>query len=221
MALIVIAVARPQTGQAREIIKGEGVDIALALDISGSMASLDFEPQNRLEAAKACHRRLCAGTSLRPDRPGGLCQQRLQPEPADDRPQRVAAPVGPHQAGHRPGHRRWHSHRHGAGQRRQHAQGLGCQEQGRHPADRWRQQRRRDRSPDGGRKRPRRWGSRSIPSAWDGLDRYRSPWSTPLAGSRSSIRKAQLDEATLQEIADVTGGRYFRAEDTAGLKADL
>jgi Ca-activated chloride channel family protein len=28
------------------------VDIALALDISGSMASLDFEPQNRLEAAK-------------------------------------------------------------------------------------------------------------------------------------------------------------------------
>jgi Ca-activated chloride channel family protein len=52
MALIIIAVARPQTGQAREIVKGEGVDIALALDISGSMASLDFEPDNRLEAAK-------------------------------------------------------------------------------------------------------------------------------------------------------------------------
>jgi Ca-activated chloride channel family protein len=53
LALIVLAIARPQTGQAREIVKGEGVDIALALDISGSMASLDFEPQNRLEAAKA------------------------------------------------------------------------------------------------------------------------------------------------------------------------
>jgi Ca-activated chloride channel family protein len=52
MALIILAVARPQTGQAREIVKGEGVDIALALDISGSMASLDFEPDNRLEAAK-------------------------------------------------------------------------------------------------------------------------------------------------------------------------
>ena len=52
LALIIIAVARPQTGQAREIIRGEGVDIALALDISGSMASLDFEPQNRLQAAK-------------------------------------------------------------------------------------------------------------------------------------------------------------------------
>lgn len=52
IALVIIGAARPQTGQAREIIKGEGVDIALALDISGSMASLDFEPQNRLEAAK-------------------------------------------------------------------------------------------------------------------------------------------------------------------------
>jgi Ca-activated chloride channel family protein len=52
MALIIVGLARPQTGQAKEIITGEGVDIALALDISGSMASLDFEPQNRLEAAK-------------------------------------------------------------------------------------------------------------------------------------------------------------------------
>jgi len=52
LALAILALARPQTGQAREIVKGEGVDIALALDISGSMASLDFEPQNRLEAAK-------------------------------------------------------------------------------------------------------------------------------------------------------------------------
>jgi Ca-activated chloride channel family protein len=52
LALTILAVARPQTGQAREIVKGEGVNIALALDISGSMASLDFEPQDRLEAAK-------------------------------------------------------------------------------------------------------------------------------------------------------------------------
>jgi len=52
IGLIIVGLARPQTGQAREIISGEGVDIALALDISGSMASLDFEPQNRLEAAK-------------------------------------------------------------------------------------------------------------------------------------------------------------------------
>jgi Ca-activated chloride channel family protein len=53
IALIIIALARPQIVQAKETISGEGVEIALALDISGSMASLDFEPQNRLEASKS------------------------------------------------------------------------------------------------------------------------------------------------------------------------
>lgn len=51
-ALLVVALARPQTGQAREILRGQGLDIVLAVDISTSMAALDFEPQNRLEAAK-------------------------------------------------------------------------------------------------------------------------------------------------------------------------
>ncbi len=50
--LLVIAVARPQSGVGEEIIRGEGVDIVIALDISSSMAALDFEPQNRLESAK-------------------------------------------------------------------------------------------------------------------------------------------------------------------------
>ena len=52
MTLMILALARPQFVQGRETISGEGVEIALALDISGSMASLDFEPNNRLEAAK-------------------------------------------------------------------------------------------------------------------------------------------------------------------------
>lgn len=51
LILLVFALARPQAGSAREIISGEGVDIAIVLDISGSMAALDFEP-NRLGAAK-------------------------------------------------------------------------------------------------------------------------------------------------------------------------
>jgi Ca-activated chloride channel homolog len=50
--LLVIALARPQTGNARELLRGQGVDIVLALDISGSMAALDFEPGTRLDAAK-------------------------------------------------------------------------------------------------------------------------------------------------------------------------
>ena len=39
LILLIIAVARPQAGRSSEIIRGKGVDIVLALDISGSMAA--------------------------------------------------------------------------------------------------------------------------------------------------------------------------------------
>ena len=51
LALLIVAAARPQVSDAREVIRGEGVDIAIALDISGSMGQTDFAP-NRLGAAK-------------------------------------------------------------------------------------------------------------------------------------------------------------------------
>lgn len=50
--LLVIALARPQFGQGREVLRGQGIDIVVALDISGSMAALDMTP-DRLNAAKA------------------------------------------------------------------------------------------------------------------------------------------------------------------------
>ncbi|HLV36183.1 MAG TPA: VWA domain-containing protein [Spirillospora sp.] len=50
--LLVIALARPQAGQTQEIIRGQGIDIVLAVDISGSMGTGDLGGQNRLEAAK-------------------------------------------------------------------------------------------------------------------------------------------------------------------------
>ena len=52
ITLLIIAFARPQSGEASEVVERESLDIALALDISGSMSALDFEPLNRLEAAK-------------------------------------------------------------------------------------------------------------------------------------------------------------------------
>ncbi len=51
LALLIVAAARPQVSDAREVIRGEGVDIAIAVDISGSMGQTDFAP-NRLGAAK-------------------------------------------------------------------------------------------------------------------------------------------------------------------------
>jgi Ca-activated chloride channel homolog len=50
--LLVITLARPQTGQSQVIVRGEGIEIVLALDISGSMSAEDFGSPNRLEAAK-------------------------------------------------------------------------------------------------------------------------------------------------------------------------
>ncbi len=52
IALLIVMLARPQTGHAREVVKGEGIDIMLVIDISGSMAAEDFKPDNRLAVAK-------------------------------------------------------------------------------------------------------------------------------------------------------------------------
>jgi Ca-activated chloride channel family protein len=59
--LLVAALARPQTGAARVEITSEGIDIVLALDISGSMKAEDFKPNNRLFVAKEVARRFVEG----------------------------------------------------------------------------------------------------------------------------------------------------------------
>ena len=52
ISLLIIAMARPQSSTSWQEVKTEGIDIVLALDISGSMMARDFKP-DRLEAAKA------------------------------------------------------------------------------------------------------------------------------------------------------------------------
>jgi Ca-activated chloride channel family protein len=52
-ALALIAAARPQAGREVREIVSEGIDILLAIDVSGSMRCEDFRPQNRLFVAKA------------------------------------------------------------------------------------------------------------------------------------------------------------------------
>ena len=51
VAGIIMALARPQSGLRGEEIKTEGIDIILSLDVSSSMLAEDIEP-NRIEAAK-------------------------------------------------------------------------------------------------------------------------------------------------------------------------
>lgn len=51
IAFLIIAMARPQTKNEEQNAEGEGVDIVLCIDVSGSMTAQDFTP-NRMEAAK-------------------------------------------------------------------------------------------------------------------------------------------------------------------------
>lgn len=51
ISLFIIAMARPQRENAEEIVKGEGIDIFLVIDLSSSMLARDFNP-DRLSVSK-------------------------------------------------------------------------------------------------------------------------------------------------------------------------
>jgi Ca-activated chloride channel family protein len=51
LSFVILALARPQTKDDEQRTEGEGIDIVLSIDVSGSMTARDFKP-NRLEAAK-------------------------------------------------------------------------------------------------------------------------------------------------------------------------
>jgi len=50
-SLLIVVLARPQSSSSWQDVTTEGIDIVMAIDISGSMQAEDFKP-NRLEAAK-------------------------------------------------------------------------------------------------------------------------------------------------------------------------
>jgi Ca-activated chloride channel family protein len=52
LILFILALARPQLLHTYHVDEQKGMDILLTLDISGSMAAVDFKPKNRLEVAK-------------------------------------------------------------------------------------------------------------------------------------------------------------------------
>jgi Ca-activated chloride channel family protein len=51
VAVLIVALARPQSSDIIENIDSEGIDIVLSIDVSGSMLAEDLKP-NRIEAAK-------------------------------------------------------------------------------------------------------------------------------------------------------------------------
>ena len=52
LVFVVVALARPQRGRQFQEVESRGIDIMLCLDVSGSMQAEDFSPRNRLHVAK-------------------------------------------------------------------------------------------------------------------------------------------------------------------------
>jgi Ca-activated chloride channel family protein len=73
MAVLVVALARPQHGKEEYRIRAEGIAIEMAVDRSGSMKALDFtvdnEPANRLAAIKKVFREFVGGDGELAGRP--------------------------------------------------------------------------------------------------------------------------------------------------------
>ena len=217
LALVILAVARPQTGQAREIVKGEGVDIALALDISGSMASLDFEPQNRLEAAKVVISDFVQG---RPYDQIGLVvfasNAFSQSPPTTDHNvllrlldrSELATDLGIEDGT---------------------AIGMGLANAGNMLKDSDAKSKviilLTDGDNNAGEIDPltaaeaaEALGIKVYTIGMGRPGQVPVPVRDAFGGERVIYQKSTLDEGTLQQIAEITGGRYYRAEDTGGLK---
>lgn len=60
----VTALARPRAGARAETIRGDGISIVLALDLSSSMLAEDFQPDNRLAVAKETIKEFIAGRQV-------------------------------------------------------------------------------------------------------------------------------------------------------------
>ncbi|MFP6664989.1 MAG: VWA domain-containing protein, partial [Deltaproteobacteria bacterium] len=80
LALFLVALARPQIGLGEEEIEAEGIDIVIALDVSGSMAALDFKLDGRRATRLAVVQRVVEDfVAARPDDRIGLIAFAAQP----------------------------------------------------------------------------------------------------------------------------------------------
>ena len=89
------ALARPQLGKAATQVHSEGIDIMLAVDISGSMLAEDFtlgaQRANRLEAVKSVVHEFLDGAAGGSHRPRAVRRAAVHAVSADARPRLAAA----------------------------------------------------------------------------------------------------------------------------------
>ena len=214
IAGIIVALARPRSGARAESVTSEGINIVIAFDISSSMLAEDFQPQNRLEVAKEKAQQFVAGRKS--DRIGlvAFAGEALTQVPLTTDYPVVLAALGNLAAG-------------------QLEDGTAIGTAIATAANRLRDAPGRSRVmillTDGVNNRgaidPRTAAQAStqfgikiyaIGVGTEGMAPV--PVGRGLFGLRFENRPVEIDEALLNEIADKSGGRYYRARDAAALE---
>jgi Ca-activated chloride channel family protein len=214
LTALIVALARPQTGMTSENVHTEGIDIVLALDISTSMLAEDLQP-NRLGAAKAVATDFVNGR--RNDRIGLVAfageaftqapltldygvvttlLHELDPGMVED-----GTAVGMGLA---------------TAVKRLEASDAKSKvvillTDGRNNSGQI--------GPVTAAQMAKALGVRVYTIGAGSRGTARVPVTDPLGGQRYATMRVDIDEATLKQVAEITGGQYFRATDTESLAA--
>ena len=212
LAAFVVALARPQTGITTENVLTEGIDIIMVLDVSSSMLAEDLQP-NRLEAAKAVGSDFVGGR--RNDRVGlvAFAGQVFTQAPLTFDYTVVQSLLGELEIG---------MIEDGT------AVGMGLATAVKRlqasPAESKVVILLTDGSSNRGEIGPvtaaqmaQALGVRVYTIGAGSQGTARVPVADPLGGTRYATMRVDIDEPTLREVAETTGGRYFRATDTESL----
>jgi Ca-activated chloride channel family protein len=214
LVALVVALARPRTGARAENVTSDGINIVIAFDISSSMLAEDFQPLNRLEVAKDKVKQFVAGR--RADRIGlvAFAGEALTQVPLTVDYPVVLAAVENLQAGQLEDGTAIGSAIVTAANRLRDAPGrsrvmilLTDGENNRGSID-----------PRTAAQAAAAFDIRiyTIGVGTEGLAPV--PVGRGLFGLRYENRPVRIDEPLLREVAQVTGGRYFRARDAAALQ---
>jgi Ca-activated chloride channel family protein len=213
LTALIVALARPQTGISTENVLTEGIDIVMVLDVSSSMLAEDLEP-NRLEAVKTVAADFVAGR--RNDRIGlvafagqAFTQAPLTFDYTVVQSLAEELEVGMIEDGTAVGM--------GLATAVKRLQASSAESKvvvlltdG--------SSNRGEIGPVTAARMAQALGVRVYTIGAGSRGTARVPVPDGFGGTRYANMRVEIDEATLQEMADLTGGRYFRATDTESLR---
>ena len=217
-ALMVVGLARPQFGHGRTEAQASGIDIVLALDVSGSMQALDFkldgQPANRIDVVKSVVAKFIRRAPQRPHWSGRICRRAVPRQSAHARPRLASAKPRPCPG--RRGRRR-HGHRLGDRHLRQPPASTPAKSKvvvlltdGMNNTGKI--------SPAAAAEAAKALGVKVYTIAAGVRGEAPVPVKDNFGNTQLVMAKVDVDEETLQKIAAETGGKFYRATDTDSLK---